>query len=47
MAGKEGMNRRTDAEIEAVREAARQELAAHHPITAMSKNIDPHEIMEA
>jgi hypothetical protein len=33
VAGKEGLNRRTDAEIEAVREAARQELAAHHPIT--------------
>ena len=27
------LDRRTDAEIEAVREAARQELAAHHPMT--------------
>jgi hypothetical protein len=33
MAGKKGAKRRTDAEIAAVREAAREELAAHHPMT--------------
>jgi hypothetical protein len=33
MAGKKGMKRRTKAQIEAVREAAREYLAAHHPAT--------------
>ena len=33
MAGKKGAKRRTNAEIAAVREAAREELAAHHPMT--------------
>jgi hypothetical protein len=33
MAGKKGAKRRTNAEIAAVREAAREELAAHHPQT--------------
>jgi hypothetical protein len=33
MAGVKGMKRRTPAEVEAVREAAREELAAHHPMT--------------
>ena len=33
MAGKKGMKRRTNADIAAVRKAAREELAAHYPMT--------------
>jgi hypothetical protein len=33
MAGKKGAKRRTNAEIAAARDAAREELAAHHPMT--------------
>jgi hypothetical protein len=33
VAGKKGSKRRTPAEVAAVREAAREELAAHHPMT--------------
>ena len=33
MAGVKGMNRRTNAQVEAVREAAREELALGHPMT--------------
>jgi hypothetical protein len=33
VAGKKGAKRRTKAQCEAVREAAREELAAHHPMT--------------
>ena len=33
MAGKKGAKRRTRAEVEAVREAAREVLEEHHPMT--------------